>query len=206
LRITASDIKTKELTMAEIKIEKKTSIWIWILLGTAIIGAFIYYLSSREQTNEMEEIPKPVDLIDVNENNATVNAFVIFIESDTNKITLDHKFTSEALIKLTDATNAMAAEIGYDIKADMEKVKGYADFLTRDVMNTLHADSIRKSFDILTNVLQNIQQAKYPALNIEVAELREASVAVKPDILTLDQKDEVKNFFKKASILLKKMN
>ncbi len=192
--------------MAEIKIEKKTSIWIWILLGTAIIGAFIYYLSSREQTNEMEEIPKPVDLIDVNENNATVNAFVIFIESDTNKITLDHKFTSEALIKLTDATNAMAAEIGYDIKADMEKVKGYADFLTRDVMNTLHADSIRKSFDILTNVLQNIQQAKYPALNIEVAELREASVAVKPDILTLDQKDEVKNFFKKASILLKKMN
>jgi hypothetical protein len=192
--------------MAEIKIEKKTSIWTWILLGTVIIAAFIYFMSSDYGTKETVEIPKPVDLIDVNENNATVNAFVVFIESDSNKMTLDHKFTNEALIKLTDATNAMATEIGYDIKADMEKVKGYADFITRDILNTLHADSIRESFDILTNVLQNIQQAKYPALNNEVIELREASVAIKPDILTLDQKDEVKNFFKKASTLLKKMN
>lgn len=192
--------------MAEIKIEKKTNIWTWILLGTVIVAAFIYFMSSNYGTKETVEIPEPTALIDINENNTTVNAFVVFIESDSNKMTLSHEFTTEALIKLTDATNAMADEIGYDIKADMEKVKGYADFITRDILNTLHADSIRKSFDLLTNVLQNIQQAKYPTLNNEVTELRNASVSIDPDVLTLNQKDAVKNYFYKAAALLKKMN
>lgn len=192
--------------MAEIKIEKKTNIWTWILLGTVIVAAFIYFMSSNYGTKETAEIPEPTALIDINENNTTVNAFVVFIESDSNKMTLSHEFTTEALIKLTDATNAMAAEIGYDIKSDMEKVKGYADFITRDILNTLHADSIRKSFDLLTNVLQNIQQAKYPTLNNEVTELRNASVSIDPDVLTLNQKDAVKNYFYKAAALLKKMN
>jgi hypothetical protein len=163
-------------------------------------------MSSSYGTKETVEIPEPTTLIGVNENNSTVNAFVVFIESDSNKMTLSHEFTNEALIKLTDATNAMAAEIGYDIKADMEKVKGYADFITRDILNTLHADSIRKSFDLLTNVLQNMQEAYYPGLKNEVTELRNASVSVDPDVLTLNQKDAVKNYFYKAAALLKKMN
>jgi hypothetical protein len=37
---------------------------------------------------------------------------------------------------------------------------------------TTHADNIRKADAILTNVLQNIQKAKYPGLTDEVVALK----------------------------------
>jgi cbb3-type cytochrome oxidase subunit 3 len=57
-----------------------------------------------------------------------------------------------------------------------------------------------------TNVLHNIQKAEYPRLADEVEELKSASESIKPGVLTLEQKDAVKNYFAKASGLLQKMN
>jgi hypothetical protein len=54
--------------------------------------------------------------------------------------------------------------------------------------------------------LQNIQKAKYPGLADEVEELKSASESINPEVLTLEQKDAVKNYFAKASDLLQKMN
>jgi hypothetical protein len=78
--------------------------------------------------------------------------------------------------------------------------------ISSDPFETTHADNIRKADDILTNVLQNIQKAKYPGLADEVAELKSASESIKLDVLALEQKDEVKTFFIKAADLLQKMN
>jgi hypothetical protein len=192
--------------MAIIKIEKKKTAWIWATLVLVLIAAFIYFMYFNDGTKEMEKVPETTDLIGVNENNATVKAFVDFIEADSMKMSLDHAFTNEALLKLTDATNAMADEVGYEVKADIDKVKEYAEVITKDPFDTSHADDIRSATDILTNVLQNIQKAKFPGLTNEVAELRNASSSINPDVLTLDQKDAVKSFFRKAADLLKKMN
>ena len=100
----------------------------------------------------------------------------------------------------------MAGEVGYDVQADLDKVIEYAEMITNDPFETTHADNIRKAGDVLTNVLQNIQKAEYPGLTNEVAELRNTSESIEPGVLTLDQKDEVKNFFSKAAKLLQKMN
>jgi len=54
--------------------------------------------------------------------------------------------------------------------------------------------------------LQNIQKAKFPDLADEVQELKSASESIKPEVLTLEQKDAVKNYFAKAANLLQKMN
>ncbi len=192
--------------MTEIKIEKKKPVWPWILLGLGIIALLIYFLGFNDREEEVNEGRDTADLISVNENNSTVAAFVSFVEDDSNKMALDHAYTNEALLKLTEATNAMADEIGYSVQADLDKVKEYADKITHDPFETSHADNIRKAADILTNVLQNMQQAKYSGLANEVAELRNASASIKPDMLTLDQKNEVKSFFSEAADLLKKMN
>ncbi len=189
--------------MTEIKIEKKKSAWPWILLGLGIIALLIYLLGFSDRK---EKEADTAELISVNENNSTVAAFVSFTEDDKNKMGFDHAYTNEALLKLTDATGAMAGEIGYDVRADLDKVKEYANNITKDPFETTHADNIRKAADILTNVLQNMQQAKYPQLSNEVAELRNASASINPDVLTLDQKDAVKSFFYKAADLLRKMN
>jgi len=192
--------------MTEIKIEKKKLLWPWILLGIVIVALIIYFLVFQTSSEEVKEVTETTDLISVKENNTTVEAYVSFIEIDTNRMTLDHTYTNEALLKLTDAANAMAGEIGYDVKADLEKVREHAKMITKDAFDTSHADSIRKAADILTNVLQNIQKAKYPGLTNEVTELKNASATINPAVLTLDQRDEVKSFFSKAAVLLKKMN
>jgi hypothetical protein len=212
--------------MVEIKIEKKKLLWPWILLGLGVIAVLIYFLTFDDYNGQTNEVPKTskligtketdiiserivtkeTDLINVKENNNTVEAYINFVEISKNRMSLDHAYTNEALSKLIKATNAMAGEVGYDVRAYLEKVMEYAEKITKDPFNTTHADNIRKADDILTTVLENIQKAKYPGLKNEVLKLKIVSESIKPGVLTLDQKDEVKTFFSKAADLLDKMN
>ncbi|MCJ7802659.1 MAG: hypothetical protein MUP82_09925 [Candidatus Marinimicrobia bacterium] len=68
----------------------------------------------------------------------------------------------------------MANEVGYEVQADLEKVREYAKMIAKDTFETTHADNIRKADDILTKILQNIQKAKYLGLADEVEELKSA--------------------------------
>lgn len=217
--------------MAEIKIEKKKLVWPWILLVFSIITVLFYFLVFHNYNKKMNEVPKTLevksvkengsavntyvkideepkiyDLISVKENNSVVEAYVHFVQTDKNKMNLDHAYTIEALLKLIEATDAIAGEVGYEVRADLDKVKVYSKMIGEDPFETTHADNIKKADAILTDVLQNIQKAKYPGLADNLRELRSASEAIKPAILTLDQKKEVKAFFSKAAELLQKMN
>jgi len=193
--------------MTEIKIEKKKPLLAWMLLVVlvGILAVLAYFLVFNDGKDVMKTA-ETSSLINVNENNSTVAAFVRFVEVGNKEMTLNHAYTNEALLKLTEATNAMADEIKYDVRADMDKVKEAAKVITIDKFDTSHANSIRDVTNLLTNVLEKMQQAKYPELAKEVAELRNASDSINPDVLTLDQKDNVKTFFSKAADLLKKMN
>ncbi len=200
--------------MAEIKIEQKKQVWPWLLVGLVVVALLLYFLVFRDNGKNTEvvteaddiTITNESDLLGVKENNSTVAAYVNFVENSKEKMSLDHAYTNEALLKLIDATNAKANEVGYEVQADLEKVKEYAQMITTDPFETTHADNIRKADDILTNVLQNIQKAKFPDLADEVEELKSASESIKPGVLTLEQKDAVKNYFAKAANLLQKMN
>lgn len=200
--------------MAEIKIEQKKQAWPWIIVGLVVVALLVYFLVFRDNDKNTEAVNEPdyvtdtndPDLLDIKENNSTVAAYVSFIENSKKKMSLDHAYTNEALLKLIEATNAMADEVGYEVQADLEKAKEHAEMITEDPFETTHADAIGKAAEILTNVLQNIQKAKYPGLADEVQELKSASKSIKPEVLTLDQKDAVKNYFAKASDLLQKMN
>ena len=199
--------------MAEIKIEQKKRLWPWLLFILVGLSLLFYFLANRDKNNpESEMVSEPLsninenDLIAVNENNATVVAYVNFVDNSRNEMSLDHAYTNEALLKLTQATGALAEEVGYEVKADLEKVNGYASLIVKDPFETTHADNIRKAAEVLTSTIQNIQKAKFPTLVNEVADLQSATEAIKPEILTLDQKDAVKNYFGKAADLLQKMN
>ena len=201
--------------MAEIKIEQKKQVWPWLLVGLVLAGIVIYFLMFRDNDNNAVEVvteesyisdTNESNLLDVKENNSTVAAFVSFVENDTNRMSLDHAYTNEALLKLKAATKAMAGEIGYEIQADLEKVEESAILITNDSFETSHAKNIRNAADKSTTALQNMQLAKYPWLSDEVEELQSASTAINPEILTLEQKDVVKNYFAKAADLLEKMN
>lgn len=193
--------------MTEIKIEKKKLIWPWLLLllSLGIIAvAWLYFF--RYDKRETLETADNKALIDVHENNSTVAAYITFINSDTNTMSFDHAYSSEALSKLTDAVDAMATEAGYDVKVDIAKAKQYADEITKDPLVTTHADKIRSAADVLSTGLQNMKTAKYPELSAEAADVKSAAAAINPETLTLDQRDAVKSFFRKAADLLNKVN
>ena len=190
--------------MTEIKIEKKP-VWPWALLTLIAVAVLVYVLAARE-TPETQTQPETASLIEVRENNATVEAYVRFVEMDSKGMGLDHVYSNSALTKLIEATNAMAGEVNVDVRADLGKAKQQAEIITVDRFSTSHADSIKNATGILSNALQKIQQEKYPELANEITELKNASVAIKPGVLTLDQKEPIKGFFGKAAEVLKKMN
>jgi hypothetical protein len=191
--------------MTEIKIEKKKPVWPWILLALGLLAAAWFFFFRNDKDEPMETSENNA-LIDVHENNSVVATYVTFINSDTNTMSLDHAFTSEALTKLTDAVDAMATEVGYDVKVDIAKAKQYADEITKDPLVTTHADKIKSAAEVLSTSLQNMQQAKYPGLSNEATDVKNAASAIIPETLTLDQRDAVKSFFRKAADLLNKMN
>ena len=200
--------------MAEIKIMKKKPVLPWIIVGIILLVIVIYFLGyynsgddviDDSQNTAMNE-NKPTDLIDVNENNTTVTEYINFIESNQNKMTLDHEYSNEAIIKLTAAVYAIADEVDVDVKSDLNKMEDDAEDITEKPLSDTHANSIRNAADNLTNAMQNIQKAKFPGLADEVNEVRKSSNAINPDVLTLNQKEQVKSFFYNSSHLLKKMN
>jgi hypothetical protein len=97
--------------MAEIKIEQKKQVWPWLLAGLILAALVIYFLMFRDNdnVNTTEVVTEEsyvsdtndTNLLGVKENNSTVAAFVSFVENDTNRMSLDHAYTNEALLKLT---------------------------------------------------------------------------------------------------------
>lgn len=194
--------------MAEIKIEKKKSYWLWILIVMLLLAGLIYLYFSMTNVSDKYtgDSSNNTEIVTQGENASAVDGFIGYVNNDTNKMGLDHTFTNNALLKLRQAIEAVANKTGYDVKADLSRASEYAEKITNDPFETSHADNIKKSTEILSTSLSNLQQSKYPALTAEAGEVKNASDAINPDVLTLDQKENVKAFFHKAADLLAKMN
>ncbi len=197
--------------MTEIKIEKKATVWPWILLGLLILAAILYFLFFRNNSNDNVAVmdtdtTAQTALVDVHENNDTVTSYITFVKGDTVKMALDHSYSSTALMKLVAATRAMADVSGFDIKADLDKADDDASQITKNPLATNHADLIKDAATHITTALQNMQRTKYPSLNMQAEAVNSAASAINPDVLTLDQKETIQTFFDKAADLLQKMN
>jgi len=192
--------------MAEIKIEKKSSIWLWLLLAFIVIAGIVAYFALTK-TGDDEPQSTPVATNDTTSNNMSspVAEYIHFVNNGRS-MGLDHDYTNGALLRLTAAINAKAQQTGYDVSVDIDKVKEHADRITQDPFETTHARSIRKAADILSDAMQNMQQAKYPNLTNELNKVRTAANNINPDVLTLDQRDAVKSFFQESAELLQNMN
>lgn len=202
--------RVKTTVMAEIKIEKTKPVWPWILLALGLIALLLYLFvfNKKEKDENVNAEPSAASagLIDVREANSTVASYVTFVQADTSTMSLDHTYTNTAFLELNDAINAMAGEVGFDVKADLNMAKQHADSITHNPFETTHANHIRAAADIFSTSLQNMQQAKYPSLANEAANVKTAAAAINPELLTLEQRDAVKHYFHEAAELLQKMN
>ncbi|MCK9268837.1 MAG: hypothetical protein WC271_04240 [Bacteroidales bacterium] len=198
--------------MTEIKIEKKKPVWPWILLAAVIVVLIIWWIAANNNddrliTDETTWVEEDTIMNHRNEPIGDVKTYVMMWDENTmGSLALDHVLTNNALTRLINAVKAQAEIDGYDVNADLDQAQEHADFVMRDPYETTHADHIRMAAESISTALLNIQKANYPNLEQEAKKVQDDAQNIKPGVLTLDQQQEVKRFFKDAADLLDKMN
>lgn len=192
--------------MTEIKIQRKKNFTPYLLVGTILLGALAYFsYNSYNKWIRNDQFIKS-DHANVRENNPQVNAYLTFTAKGDFAITFNHTYINEALSKLADATGSLADELGFDIKKDIKSVKVITDRIDQNPFETSHSGDLRKAGDLITASLKTIQKVYFPGLLAEATEVQRTIAEINPQILTLDQSDQVNSFFKSAADLLQKMN
>ena len=193
--------------MAEIKIEKKKHTWLWILLVLLVLFLIWFFLlrDSNEKVIE-EEVDRTEQVQNnvTNMDNSAIAEYSTYI-GNTAQMGIDHEYSNGALNLLIDAVEEKADMLDVDVDADLEEARNKTAETTTDPYEVDHADLIRSSGEIITRALTTIQEAKFPNLADDVAQVDEAIKAIKPSVKTLDQKDDVNKFFMSSESLLLKM-
>ena len=195
--------------MAEIKIEKKKSIWPWIVLGLVAI-ALIWFFFLRDPNKKVlvDNDEDQTEQLNVYNGEADANSAIVKYSTyigDTEKMGVDHEYSNGALIHLINAVEEKANMLDVDIKADLDEARHDASKITDDPSKLNHADLIKNAGKIITRALTTLQVAKFPNLNQGVANVDASVSAIDTSVNTLDQKDVVNNFYKSAETLLLKM-
>ena len=206
--------------MAEIKIEKKSPIWPWILLGLLVLAGILYLVLDENDDDDMDDDATTEQMVvddmeddrEDNVNTKTMTSYDTALAKysdcigDTAKMGIDHEYSNGALMLLIDAVAAKADLLDIDIDADLAQARQNATAITTDPYEVNHADLIKNSGKIITRALTTLQTAKYPNLTNEVSKVEENVMAITKEEHTLDQKGDVNRFYKSAEDLLIKMN
>ncbi len=201
--------------MADIDIEKKKPIWPWILLAVVVlIVLLIVFIDDEDDAEVITDEPientmgaeTEEGLIAMSEDVAAIEDYLMHVEADNDRMGIDHEYTYDALILLIDAIQAMADEVGYNIDADISEAREVANFVIEDPLTEEHANRLTQAFRVLSDALENLQEAHYPTLADEVDALNETAASLNPDEMTLDQRRIVNPFFNQAANILRQMN
>jgi len=195
--------------MAKIEIEKKKSIWPWILVAILVILALLYFFvwadddiddvdDMDDNTTEqvMQEEPQTNDATQM----TAVQEYSNYI--DNPEMGIDHEYANGALLELIAATRSVAEKQNVNIEAELSEAKNKAEKITEDPMKLTHANKIKNSGETITRALQTLQDQKFPDMKEEYTAVEEALGKIQPDEETLNQKEAVKSFFEKAEELL----
>lgn len=203
--------------MAEIKVHRKSWITFWQLAVAFVIVILLIWVGTTVLNQDPDRetgtprasqpdrgVALPVTKIEVP---AEVTEFSKFIEENPagEKMGLAHSYTSEGIRRLANAVESIAGQRAISdrsIDSRLELLRERADKLQENRHSTDHADTIRKAFELASDLMASIQQQLAPGLIGNVADVRGAAQAIDPDKLALEQKDLVEAFFKESSHLL----
>ena len=129
---------------------------------------------------------------------------------DDKDMSVHHKYSSTCLKALSNSLYALARESGLQDEANIDQIcteiKNAASEIKEDWTETTHANKIRESAMMAVNVMNTIQDERYPELESEIAMLEREAKDISAKSLTLNQKGDVKSFFEATAEVLQKMN
>lgn len=212
--------------MAEIKIEKKSPIWPWILLVILIIAVIVYFVytndkdSSTIYDNELKN--ETIDTLSgtPHVSHGTTAPYLGSLSvvqefensvTDSTRIGVDSTYTKTAIVNLARVVTMKADELDVKPSMALENLKFYSDpsQATTDtqipVSKDVYGDFKTVSKDIVT-VLETIQTENYPSLKEDIMELKQTSSKIDTNTATKTQQTIVQTFFSKAKKVVNDMN
>ncbi|PKQ45054.1 hypothetical protein [Confluentibacter flavum] len=211
--------------MAEIKIEKKSPIWPWILLVIAVIAIVAYFVYNSDNDddtiydNDMND-----ERMDTNSNTyedgyqstapytSSTSAIQEFENSvtDSTRIGTDSTYTKTAIINLAKVVSMKADELNLQPSIALENLRYYSNRRDGMTNSELPESSDVINFKTVSNdivaVLEILQTNSYPSLQDEIAELKQTSNKIDNSIATKEQQSTIQTFFTKARKVVNNMN
>ena len=206
--------------MAEIRIEKKKPVWPWVLLAIIVVGVILFFLLRDYDTNDSDmntnADTEELDQMDNEDMNTAAwkkdslqsdydrtgkrtsdSAYI----GDNSRLGRDSTYTSSAFTQLITAVEMRAMQKNIDLSADFREMKNQAQQLSLNMKEP----SMKELSTKISDVFQNIQEKEYPTLQQEVQDLKDQAQEIGASE-SFDDNGHLKDFFRKASQLLQKMN
>lgn len=215
--------------MAEIKIEKKKSVWPWILVVLVILGIITYLVYSNsdlnDRTDDFDDDFTNSQVIDSDsramDNKSTTGTaympgtsydqYTAFEGSirDSTRIAKDSSYTKKAYYNLCKAVAKKAEETKVEDSQALTDLKDFSMLITR-VSSPLSSAESAKNFktasDKVAKVLEDIQIKSYPELQSKVSDLKQVTSNMDGYTRMDQQQDNITQFLQKSRDILKEMN
>lgn len=140
---------------------------------------------------------------------ANFDYYITSLEKLDAEMNLNHDYSNVALRALANSLVVLAREEGLadeaNVRQKAEMMRAKAAEITDDWRSPTHADKIRNAAMAAVNVMQEIQKAQFPELNEAVMEVKQEAQQIDSSTLTLEQKENVKSFFRTAAEALEEM-
>lgn len=215
--------------MAEIKVEKKKSIWIWVLVIAVLLAmGFAYFYFSTNQ----EPQPTPEKVLDgekvtvglesgigVTSKDSIGKDSTILTKADLevaeygsyimdkNRMGKDVEYTQNALAQLYNTLQAVAMALGMGELEGLESLRDDIQKATGTPQGeTALSATIREVGNSIVGIMDTIQNKYFPAFSPKIESLYGTVGKIDANIPFTSQKEVINAFFDQSGKLLKEMN
>lgn len=211
--------------MAEIKIEKKSPIWPWILVILIILAAIYFFWAYNdkdldgtddvitrdtisqveEQYDELETAPLYTGTYGTVKSEQAFADYFKFVDSvDTDSA--DKSFYRTGFLKLIAATKRQAELDSVDVSSNLTAATESAEKLTNATTPSTKSSDAKKAATEISNALKAIQKEDYANLTNEVSDVDEAVTEINGNETLEKQSSNIDSFFDTTARLIQKMN
>lgn len=189
--------------MTEIKIEKRSSPWPWILgvLALALV-VWVAFAAMRDDDADTQyaavtDDGRPEGTAGTSGAvPAAVDEYSAFAETEDMTPGRDHAYTAEGIRKLSAALGAVIERNGNDAesRSRFDRFRQSADRLEREPQSGQHAGIVR---DVFTSAVDVMESSRVDAG--DVSQLRQTASSIAADQPLLDQADAIERFFSQSA-------
>lgn len=212
--------------MAEIKIEKKSPIWPWILVILIILAAIYFFWAYNDKDLDTNDDVLTRDTIsqveDPYRNEVETTAvytgtygtvkteqafadYFTFVDSlDTNSA--DKSFYRTGFFKLITATKRQAELDSVDVSSNISAAMTSAEKLTNAPTPTTKSGDAKKTAEEISKALKAIQTEDYSNLTNEVNNMEETVKKINANETLDKQSAIIDEFFDRSARVIQKMN